>query len=138
MGDFIIYCDGASRGNPGEAGIGYVIADREGAVLKEESDYLGQATNNVAEYTALVRSLQNSLKLGARRVKVYSDSELMVKQIKGEYKVKNPGLAPLYRQAMELISQLEAFNIIHIPRDRNKKADELANKGIDAGLTEQG
>jgi ribonuclease HI len=131
MGDFIIYCDGASRGNPGEAGIGYVIADREGAVLKEESDYLGQATNNVAEYTALVRSLQNSLKLGARRVKVYSDSELMVKQIKGEYKVKNPGLAPLYRQAMELISQLEAFNIIHIPRDRNKKADELANKGID-------
>lgn len=137
MGDFIIYCDGASRGNPGEAGIGYVIADREGAVLKEESDYLGQATNNVAEYTALVRSLQNSLKLGARRVKVYSDSELMVKQIKGEYKVKNPGLAPLYRQAMELISQLEAFNIIHIPRDRNKKADELANKGIDAALTEQ-
>ena len=137
MGDFIIYCDGASRGNPGEAGIGYVIADREGAVLKEESDYLGQATNNVAEYTALVRSLQNSLKLGARRVKVYSDSELMVKQIKGEYKVKNPGLAPLYRQAMELISQLEAFNIIHIPRDRNKKADELANKGIDAALTQQ-
>lgn len=137
MGDIIIHCDGASRGNPGEAGIGYVIADREGVVLKEECDYLGQSTNNVAEYTALVRSLQDSLKLGARRVKVYSDSELMVKQIKGEYKVKSPGLAPLYRQAKELISQFEAFNIIHIPRDRNKQADELANKGIDAALTQQ-
>lgn len=135
MESYKIYCDGASRGNPGEAGIGYVIADADGVVLKEESDYLGQATNNVAEYTALIRALQDSLKLGLPRVKVCSDSELIVKQIKGEYKVKSPGLAPLYSQVVGLISRFEAFEIEHIPRAENKQADQLANKGIDDVLT---
>jgi len=135
MYDITIYCDGASRGNPGHAGIGYLIYDSEGNVLKEESDYLGQATNNVAEYTALIRSLQDSLKLGAGRVRVCSDSELMVKQIKGEYKVKSPGLEPLFRQAKGLIARFDSFGIEHIPRDKNKLADQLANKGIDAALT---
>lgn len=135
MTELIIHCDGASRGNPGDAGIGYVIEDKSGVPLKEESDYLGKATNNVAEYTALIRSLQDSLKLGAKRVTVFSDSELMVKQIKGEYRVKNPGLAPLYQQVAGLIAKFEAFEIIHIPREENKAADQLANIGIDAALT---
>lgn len=135
MTEFVIHCDGASRGNPGDAGIGYVIADSSGVSVKEECDYLGQATNNVAEYTALIRALQDSLKLGAKGVTVYSDSELLVKQIKGEYRVKNPGLAPLYQQAAGLIARFNAFSIAHIPRAENKKADQLANKGIDAALT---
>ncbi|HHX94444.1 MAG TPA: ribonuclease HI family protein [Clostridia bacterium] len=137
MRNFTVYCDGASRGNPGEAGIGYIIIDGNGKVLKEESDYLGQATNNVAEYTALVRSLQDSLKLGAKSVQVYSDSELMVKQIKGEYRVKNPGLAPLFQQVSGLIARFDNFKIDHVPREKNKKADSLANKGIDAVLTQE-
>lgn len=129
-----VYCDGASRGNPGEAGIGYVIIDAGGEVIKEESDYLGLATNNVAEYTALIRSLQDSLKLGAGSVHVCSDSQLMVRQIKGEYKVKSPGLAPLFRQVMGLIATFEDFEIRYIPREQNKYADLLANKGIDSAL----
>lgn len=134
MIDLTIHCDGASRGNPGQAGIGYVIADSVGAILKEESDYLGQATNNVAEYSALIRSLQDSLKLGARKIRVFTDSELMVKQIKGEYKVKSEGLAPLFQQAVGLIACFEDFEIEHIPRLKNKRADQLANLGIDAAL----
>ena len=135
MKKLTVYCDGASRGNPGEAGIGYIIVDADGTVIKEESDYLGQATNNVAEYTALIRSLQDSIKLGASSVQVYSDSELMVKQIKGEYRVKNPGLAPLFQQASGLIAKLKDFRIDHVPREKNKKADSLANRGIDSVLT---
>ena len=137
MRNFTVYCDGASRGNPGEAGIGYIIIDGNGKVLKEESDYLGQATNNVAEYTALVRSLHDSIKLGAKSVQVYSDSELMVKQIKGEYRVKNPGLAPLFQQVSGLIARFDNFKIDHVHREKNKKADSLANKGIDAVLTQE-
>lgn len=133
--DLLIHCDGASRGNPGQAGIGYVIAAPGGKVLKEEWDYLGQATNNAAEYTALIRSLQDSLKLGGRRVQVCSDSELVVKQIKGEYRVKSPGLEPLFRQAAGLIACFEKFEIKHVPRAQNKHADALANRGIDAALT---
>ena len=133
--EVIIHCDGASRGNPGEAGIGYIIESTLGVPLKEECDYLGQATNNVAEYTALVRALQDSLKLGAKRVQVYADSELMVKQIKGEYRVKNQRLAPLYQQAAGLLGKFESYTIAHVPRKENKVADALANKGIDAALT---
>jgi len=135
MKEVYIHCDGASRGNPGEAGIGYIISDSKGDVLEEKWDYLGQATNNVAEYTALVRALQDSIKLGARQVHVYSDSELLVKQIKGEYRVKNPGLAQLFRQVAGLIACFESFSITHIPREENKIADKLANKGIDSALT---
>lgn len=132
MLELTVYCDGASRGNPGEAGIGYVIYGSDGAVLKEESDYLGKATNNVAEYTALIRSLQDSLKLGGSRVQVYSDSELIVKQIKGEYRVKSPGLEPLFLQAKGLCARFDSFEIKHVSREKNKVADQLANKGIDS------
>lgn len=137
MLELTVYCDGASRGNPGQAGIGYIIYGADGLVLKEESDYLGEATNNVAEYTALIRSLQDSLKIGGSKVKVCSDSELMVKQINGEYKVKSPGLEPLYLQAKGLIARFDSFEIKHIPREKNTAADQLANKGIDSALTKR-
>jgi len=126
-----VYSDGASRGNPGEAGIGYVIKNQKGEVIKEVSDYLGRATNNVAEYTALIRALQDGLKLGGKEVEVYVDSELLVKQIKGEYRVKNKGLIPLYNQVMSLIDKFDKFVIVHVPREQNKEADRLANDGIE-------
>ncbi|NLK01429.1 MAG: ribonuclease HI family protein [Clostridia bacterium] len=136
MGKLIIHCDGASRGNPGEAGIGYIIRNESGEVLEEASYYLGKATNNVAEYSALVRALQDCLKLGCREVEAYLDSELVVKQINGEYRVKNEGLKPLYKQAMGLLETLDKFKVKHIPRAKNKDADALANKGIDDILTD--
>lgn len=128
-----IYCDGAARGNPGPAGIGVVI--KTGAkVLKEISDYAGKATNNVAEYLALIRGLEEALLLRATEADVYSDSELMVKQIKGEYRVKSEGLIPLFYQAAVLIRKFKRFSISHHVRDENKHADELANRGIDERL----
>ncbi|NLC77948.1 MAG: ribonuclease HI family protein [Clostridia bacterium] len=129
----VIYTDGAARGNPGPAGIGAVIQNEEGEVLSEISSFLGQATNNIAEYTALVTALEKAAALKAREVLLYTDSELVVKQIKGEYRVKNEGLKPLYRKAKELIQQFDLFTIVHIPREQNKVADGLANKGIDEG-----
>jgi len=131
LGKLLVYSDGASRGNPGEAGIGYVIKNQKGEVIKEVSDYLGRATNNVAEYTALIRALQDGLKLGGKEVEVYVDSELLVKQIKGEYRVKNKGLIPLYNQVMSLIDKFDKFVIVHVPREQNKEADRLANDGIE-------
>lgn len=135
MKKLIVYCDGASRGNPGEAGIGCVIENERGEVIKKISDYLGTATNNIAEYNALVRSLQECLNLKGGSVEVYMDSELIVKQINGEYKVKNKGLMPLYQQAVGIIKKFNNFSIKHIPREKNKEADKLANEGIDSMLT---
>jgi len=135
MSKLFVYCDGASRGNPGEAGIGYVIKDERGEVIKKVGDYIGRATNNAAEYTALKRALLDCLKLKGKEVAVYSYSELMVKQLKGEYRVKNQGLIILYNEIMDLIQRFDTFNINHIPREKNKEADKLANLGIDEGLT---
>ncbi len=129
-----IFTDGAARGNPGPAGIGVVIRnDKE--VLLEVADYIGTATNNVAEYTALIRGLEEALDMGEHSIEVFADSELMVKQIKGEYRVKNEGLAPLFLNAKSLIKQFRHFSITHVPREENEHADELSNQGIDrAGL----
>lgn len=127
----VIYTDGAARGNPGPAGIGVVIKNDKGEVLQEISSFLGQATNNVAEYTALITALEKAVALNAREVQVFTDSELVVKQIKGEYRVKNEGLKPLYQKAKKLIGQLDGFTITHVPRDKNSEADRLANRGID-------
>ena len=125
-----IYTDGAARGNPGPAGIGIVmIKDEE--VLQEISDYIGEATNNVAEYMALIRGLEEAIDMDIKRIDVFADSELMVKQMKGEYRVKNQGLIPLAIQAQSLIKQLTHFSITHIRREQNKLADQLANLGID-------
>lgn len=128
-----LYVDGAARGNPGEAGIGVVIKEG-GKVLLEVGAYIGKATNNVAEYMALVRGLEEALLLHKKDIKVTSDSELMVKQINGEYSVKNEGLRPLYLHAKALIAKFKSFEITHAFRENNKHADELANKGIDEKL----
>jgi ribonuclease HI len=129
----IIHTDGASRGNPGQAGIGIVIYDEAGNVVREVSQGLGRTTNNVAEYTALVEALRQALKLGAEEVTVRSDSELMVKQIRGEYAVKNVGLQPLFVEARRLLLRFPRWRIEHVPREENRRADELANRGIDSG-----
>lgn len=129
-----LYVDGAARGNPGEAGIGVVIKEG-GKVLLEVGAYIGSATNNVAEYMALIRGLEEALLLGKVDVRVTSDSELMVKQINGEYRVKNEGLKPLYLHAKELIAKFKGFEIVHALREENKHADELANRGIDERAT---
>ncbi|MEW6661560.1 MAG: ribonuclease HI family protein [Bacillota bacterium] len=129
----VIYTDGASRGNPGDAGIGVLIMDIEGQVLLEIAEYLGQATNNIAEYTALIRGLEEGLRIGGTEVLVYCDSELMVKQLNGLYRVKNEGLIPLFRQVFQLRQKYRKFTIVHVPREKNKRADQLANLGIDSG-----
>jgi ribonuclease HI len=127
-----IYVDGASRGNPGDAGIGVVIATGSGKILKEIEKYLGKATNNVAEYQALIVALKEAKLLGVEAIKIFADSELMVKQIKGEYKVKSVGLLPLYREAKALLIEFSRYDIIHINREKNTEADRLANQAIDS------
>lgn len=127
-----IYTDGASRGNPGAAAFAYVIS-RDGESPIEEADCLGQMTNNQAEYTALVRALEHALELGAHhRVLVHSDSELMVKQMNGEYRVKNEELRGLYEQACALRKRFEGpVTILHVRRSQNKRADALCNEALD-------
>lgn len=131
-----IFTDGASRGNPGEAGIGVLIEDASGKRLKEIRRYLGKATNNQAEYTALLIGLRLSREMGAEDISVFADSELLVKQMRGEYKVKHPLLLPLYTEAKTLTSGLKKFRITHIPRAQNAHADALANEAIDKKITE--
>ncbi|MFY9604585.1 MAG: ribonuclease HI family protein [bacterium] len=126
-----LYIDGAARGNPGPAGIGVVIFDQEEVVLAKLAEYIGETTNNVAEYRALLRGLEEALHYGADEIKVFSDSQLLVRQINGEYQVKHPNLKPLYRDALSLIQQFPRVQISHIPREKNKRADKLANAGID-------
>ncbi len=125
-----VYCDGAARGNPGSAGIGIVIK-RDGKNISEIADYLGHATNNIAEYTACLRGITEALILGASEIDLFADSELLIKQINGEYKVKNEGLQPLHSQIMSLTKRLKHFKATHIPREKNKEADKLSNVGID-------
>ena len=128
------HCDGGARGNPGPSGFGALVQDAEGRVLAELSGFLGIQTNNFAEYSGLLASLEYALANGHRRLRVVSDSELMVKQIKGQYKVKSPGLLPLYQEAKKRIARLEAFEIVHALRHKNKDADRLANAAMDRGM----
>lgn len=130
-GEIVVYTDGAARGNPGPAGIGYVIYDREGAVLAQEAAYLGETTNNVAEYTALIRALERATGLSDGPVRVYSDSELMVRQLSGEYRVRQPHLLPLHDEAQRLLARFTRASVTHVPRAKNKEADRLSNEGID-------
>lgn len=125
-----LYTDGAARGNPGPAGIGIVLK-KGAATLLEISDFIGKATNNVAEYIAFIRGLEEAILLGAKKAECFSDSELLVKQINGEYKVKNEGLIPLHYHAKSLIKKFKTFSISHTERGENKHADKLANRGID-------
>ncbi len=135
-GGLRVRTDGASRGNPGHAGIGVVIERvADGAVVEEIAEYLGRETNNVAEYRALVAGLTRALELGAAAVEVVSDSELMVRQIQGTYQVRNPGLLPLFAQVRSLRGRFPGgFRIGHTLRGGNARADELANAAIDRAL----
>jgi ribonuclease HI len=125
-----IYTDGGSRGNPGPAAFAYVIK-RPGEVDVQENGYLGQSTNNIAEYTGLVKALEHAKELGGRNLIVNSDSELMVKQMNGQYKVKNEGLRLLYEQATKLRKQFDTVTIKHIYREQNAQADALCNEAMD-------
>jgi ribonuclease HI len=126
-----IYIDGAARGNPGPAAFAYVI-QRDGSPPIEAKGTLGRTTNNVAEYTALVRALEHAASLGARRLVVHSDSELLVKQMNGEYQVKNPDLRALYDQANSLARPFSQVTIRHVRREQNRRADQLCNEALDA------
>ncbi len=123
--------DGAARGNPGEAGCGAVIFDETGRVLEELCRYLGHATNNVAEYQGLLMGVEGVLRLGGKRLRVQSDSELMVRQLNGLYRVKDDKLRRLYKKALDLLHRLKAYRIIHVAREHNRLADQLANRAID-------
>ena len=126
-----LFTDGASRGNPGEAGAGIVLYDSGNQELAARSRYLGQCTNNAAEYEALLLGLKTAAELGCTQLAVYMDSQLIVRQIAGRYKVKNAGLKPLFDQAAGLLQKFDNWTIDHVPRAQNKRADELANRGID-------
>jgi ribonuclease HI len=128
---FQIHIDGASRGNPGEAAFGVFVADESGQTVAELYGYLGRATNNVAEYQALLHALRYALDRGARRVRVFSDSELVVKQIDGRYRVKHPDMLPLHREASTLLRRFEKASVSHVRREQNKEADRLANRALD-------
>lgn len=121
-----IYCDGASRGNPGDAGIGCLIILDNKKI--EISEYIGKTTNNVAEYTALIRGLEEALKERAEEIEIISDSELLVRQINGIYKVKNKKLIPLYERAKELLNKFKKYQIFHVYRENNFIADSLAKE----------
>jgi ribonuclease HI len=130
----VAHSDGGARGNPGPAGYGVVIQDESGHKVASVSEYLGHQTNNFAEYQGLIAALEYALKHGPKALKVISDSELMVRQIKGIYKVKNAALKDLHARAKDLISQLDWFSMGHALREHNREADELANAAMDKGM----
>src|SRR4051812_14605137 len=129
---FILQFDGGPRRNPGPAGIGVTLTDERGTPVYELSEFLGVCTNNIAEYTALVRGLTAAKALGAGKVTVRSDSELLVRQINGVYRVKNPGIKPLYQQAVDLMRAIGDVKVSHVYREGNSRADELANLAMDS------
>jgi ribonuclease HI len=130
----IAHSDGGARGNPGPAGYGVVIEDQSGRNVAQLSEYLGHQTNNFAEYQGLIAALEYAFQHGPKALKVISDSELLVRQIKGIYKVKNPVLQDLHARAKELIAKLEWFSIGHALREHNQQADRLANEAMDKGM----
>lgn len=131
----VAHTDGGARGNPGPAGYGVVIEDESGKKVGTLSEYLGHQTNNFAEYQGLIGALEYAVAHGPKALKVISDSELLVRQIKGIYKVKNPVLKDLHARAKELIAQLEWFQIGHALREHNQEADQLANQAMDKGMS---
>jgi len=128
---YILYTDGAARGNPGPAGAGAYICTPDGKCVAEIAEYLGKTTNNVAEYQGLLFGLKKLVELGAKEVEIRADSELMVKQLKGEYRVKHPNLKPLFVEAQALLKKIPSYSIKHVYREMNKDADRLSNQAID-------
>lgn len=127
-----LFVDGASRGNPGSAALGVIVQDSRGRVVGEIAEHLGETTNNVAEYRALLRALKDAKARGASELEIYADSELLVRQINGSYKVRSPHLAPLHGAAAQALAGFAKWRIGHIPREKNVAADALANRAIDA------
>lgn len=131
--EIVAYCDGGSRGNPGPSGYGVSIEDAAGRPIAGLSEFLGVKTNNFAEYSGLLAALEYALSHGHPRLRVVADSELMVKQMKGQYQVKSPDLRPLWEEAKRRAGRLERFEIQHVLRGKNKRADALANQAMDRG-----
>ena len=124
--------DGGTRGNPGPAAIGAVLSTPDGEVVDEVAERIGEATNNVAEYRALLRGLERARALGATEVEVTNDSELVARQVGGAYKVKHAGLRPLYDQAMQALQGFDRWSLRSVPREQNAEADRLVNQALDA------
>jgi ribonuclease HI len=134
----IVSCDGAARGNPGPAGAGSQLTTPDGEVVAEIAEGLGETTNNVAEYIAVIMGLERAGELGATDVLLRSDSQLLINQITGVYKVKSPHLQPLHRRVLQLAAGFERIRFEHVPRARNAEADRLANLGVDTWLASHG
>lgn len=137
FGYLVAHIDGGARGNPGPAGYGAVIEDEMGRPVAELAAYLGHQTNNYAEYAALLAAVSYATRHGFKALKVFSDSELMVRQINSQYKVNNPVLKNMHSRAIHMIEDMDAFEINHIPREKNRKADWLANRAMDHGVKEE-
>jgi len=127
----VVHVDGGARGNPGPAAIGVVVSKPDGAVLEELSEQIGRATNNVAEYRALLRGVGLARGLGAREVEIVNDSELVARQLTGAYKVKHPSMKPLYEEAIAALRAFDRWQIRTVPRAQNARADELVNEALD-------
>lgn len=123
--------DGGARGNPGPAAIGVVIRDPEGLIIDEHGERIGEATNNVAEYKALLRGIQRAAELGATELELVGDSELVVRQVEGSYKVKNAGIKPLHAEVKQALTAFDAWSIHHVRREMNAEADRLVNEVLD-------
>ena len=134
MSAAVLRTDGGSRGNPGPAGAGFVI-ERDGEIICRGGRFLGSQTNNVAEYEALIWGLENVSALGFAEVTVFADSELLVKQINGQYRVKNEGLKPLFTRALQVLRSFGSWRVSHVRREQNVEADEMANEAMDSRVT---
>jgi ribonuclease HI len=130
----VIHVDGGARGNPGPAAIGVVLSGPDGSILDEVGERIGVATNNVAEYRALLRGLERAAALGAREIELVNDSELVARQLTGAYKVKHPAMKPLYLEAMAALRGFERWQIRSVPRAQNARADQLVNDALDGTL----
>ena len=129
-----LFADGAARGNPGPAGIGYVLCSPEGQVVRRGAESIGKTTNNVAEYKALLRGLEEALDQGVKHLHIHSDSELLIRQLTGQYRVRQPHLKTIHGEVLSLLKQLGWHRLEHVPREANREADRLANLGVAKGL----
>jgi ribonuclease HI len=128
-----VHVDGGARGNPGPAAIGVVLSSPDGEVVDEAAERIGHATNNVAEYRAVLHGLEQARRLGATEVEIVNDSELVARQLTGAYKVKHPSMKPLHQEALGLLRGFERWSIRTVPRAQNARADELVNQALDGG-----
>jgi ribonuclease HI len=128
----VVHVDGGARGNPGPAAVGVVVSDPDGAVLAELGERIGVATNNVAEYRALLRGLEKARELGAREIQIVNDSELVARQLTGAYRVKHEAMKPLYLEAMAALRAFDRWRVRTVPRAQNERADALVNQALDA------